>query len=114
MIDALLDSLSKVSEVPRPVWAITAGLFAGFGVTQRLRRLLPDVWDDKTHEVATQALVFVVAFAVTFLSWGNTGNDAIVGALVAGLITPAAWNVLLAVIGWWKPDLRDALMQRTK
>lgn len=114
MLHAIFDSLSKVGEIPRPVWAIAAGLFAGFGVTQRLRKLLPDVWDDKTHEVATQALVFVVAFIVTFLSWGTTGNDAIVGALVSGLITPAAWNVLLAVIGWYKPDLRDALMQRNK
>lgn len=112
MIESALDTLSKVGDVPRPVWSMTAGLFAGFGTTQRLRKLLPDTWDDRTHEVAVQALVFVIAFLTTYLSWGSTDNDALVGALVAGLITPAAWNVLLVVIGWWKPELRNALTQR--
>src|SRR5262245_18692947 len=112
MLSELTTVLSHVSDVPRSVWAVLAGVGAGFGLTQRIRTQLPDALDDKTHEVLSQALVFVVAYTVTFFTWGGKGTDANVAALVTALATPALWNVFLAVLGWWKPALRDALIAR--
>ncbi|WNH52446.1 hypothetical protein [Stenotrophomonas oahuensis] len=112
MLSEITSALSKVNEVPREVWSVAAGILAGFGLTQRIRRLLPDKWDDKSHEVATQAVVFLVAFSVTFATWGGKDADANVAALVTALVTPALWNAFLAGLGWWKPALRDALLAR--
>lgn len=112
MLSELTATLSKVSEIPREVWSVLAGVASGFGLTQRIRTLVPDVLDDKSHEVASQALVFLVAYGVTFFSWGGADADANVVALTTALATPAMWNVFLAVLGWWKPALRDALVAR--
>lgn len=112
MIAEALDALSHVRDIPREAWSVVGGIAAGFGLTQRIRALLPDAWDDKTHEVASQALVFIVAYAVTFFTWGGKGDDANAAALVTALMTPALWNMLLVAIGWWKPSLRDALVAR--
>lgn len=112
MLSELATTLSKVAEVPREVWSVLAGVAAGFGLTQRIRSLIPDVLDDKSHEVASQALVFLVSYGVTFFSWGGADADANVVALTTALATPALWNVFLAVLGWWKPALRDALTAR--
>ena len=110
MIDDLLNNLAAAAGLPRPVLALAAGTLAGFGFIHRIRFFAPDHWDAKAREVAVQALAFAFSFVVTYFAWGS-GTDALVGALIVGLWTPALWNILLVAIGWWKPELRDALRQ---
>lgn len=108
MIDAALDTIATMAGLPRPVLALGAGTLAGLGFIPRIRFLAPGSWDPKSREVATQALTFALSFVVTYFAWGS-GTDALLGALIVGLWTPALWNILLVVLGWWKPELRDAL-----
>jgi hypothetical protein len=109
MIDTVLDYLSKVLALPRPFWAVAAGLLISFGATRRLKNLVPTSWSTHAREVSVQAIAFAVGFTATYLVWGPPPSDALVAAFTVGLLSPALWSVLLLVIGWWKPELRDVL-----
>jgi hypothetical protein len=109
MIDTILAYLTKVMALPRPFWAVSAGLLISFGITYRLKNLVPANWSAHARDVAIQTMAFAIGFCATYLVWGPPPSDALVAAFTVGLLSPALWNVLLLVIGWWKPELRDVL-----
>jgi hypothetical protein len=108
-LDSFLELLKSAADVPRQAWAPLAGTLMAWGLTQRLKWLLPAKVDPKVREVATQSFAFAIGLVSTALVWGG-GIGWLVG-LVVGLWSPALWNVLMLVVGWWKPSLRDALSQ---
>lgn len=115
MIDAIFAAITKIVALPQPVLAMLAGTLIAWGVTQRLKFLLPARWSAKAREVGTQALAFVIGFAATFalFPYSNLPASAF-AALVVGLWSPALWNILMLVIGWKWPTLRDTLSQNIR
>ena len=110
MIQSILDTIARISGLPQPVLAIFAGTLASWGITQRLKTMIPARWSAKAREVSTQAIAFAVGFLATFALFPATNFPAsFFAALIVGLWSPALWNVLMLVIGWKWPDLRDAL-----
>ena len=115
MIDAVFAALAKVVALPQPVLAMLAGTFIAWGVTQRLKFLLPTSWSAKAREVSTQAIAFATGMAATFALFPYSNFPAsLFAAFVVGLWSPALWNVLMLVIGWKWPTLRDTLSQNVR
>lgn len=120
MIEKFLDLLVTASQLPREVWAPILGLLAAWGLTQRLKFLLPDRWSAKAREVSTQGIAFLVGMVVTGLVFpplpmvgGPNPLGWIIG-FVVGLAAPAIWNIGMLFVGWWKPDLAKLLSQNAR
>lgn len=102
---------------PREIMALLAGLCVSWGLTQRLKFLVPETWSYHAREVNTQLMAFMLGFASTALVWALAADgsrrwtDAMVAGLVIGLIAPALWSVLMLIIGWKFPALKDAFSQ---
>lgn len=111
MIDTILDTIAKAAGLPREVWAVSAGLLASFAVTQVWKKWLPARWSKHAREVATQATAALFGFVFTYAIWGqfHVSADAVSVAAIVGLTAPLLWNLLMLVIGWWKPELKKAL-----
>lgn len=114
MIEKFLDTLVTLSQLPREVWAPILGLLAAWGLTQRLKFLLPERWSAKAREVSTQALAFFVGMVVTAAMYGVINPVGWVVGFVVGLASPAIWNIGMLFVGWWKPDLAKLLSQNVR
>ena len=115
MIEALFAAIAHILALPQPVLAMLAGTLISWGVTQRLKFMLPGRWSGRAREVGTQALAFVVGFLSTLILFPYSVFPAAAFAgLVVGLWSPALWNVLMLVIGWKWPSLRDTLSQNVR
>lgn len=117
MPQTLAAYLDLVKAVPREFWAVLAGLLVSWGLTQRLKGLLdPNLPAIKRHHY-TQALAFILGALATLLVWsvGDRGLraswDAVVAAMVVGIIAPMLWWLLVRILGRWFPELRDRLSQ---
>lgn len=110
--DSILELLKSAAEVPRQAWAPLIGTLVSWGATQRLKWMLPSRMSPKAREVSTQAIAFVVGWVGTGLAWGGPLGWLV--GFVVGLWSPALWNVLMLVLGWWKPGLPKALSQSVK
>lgn len=120
MIETWLNLLKEAAALPREVWAPILGLLSAWGLTQRLKFLLPARWSPKAREVSTQGLAFLTGWIVTGLVFpplpmvgGPNPLGWIIG-FVVGLAAPAIWNVGMLVVGWWKPDLAKLLSQNVR
>jgi hypothetical protein len=114
MLNSVLNYLTQIAAMPRPVWAVIGGLLISWAITLRVKFWVPAKWSAHSREVSVQALGFVSAFLSTYLLWATSTVDALIAALIVGLLSPALWNILMLVIGWWKPGLRDALSQNVR
>lgn len=110
----------------REIMAIVAGLLAAWGVTQRVKFLVPSHWSYHAREVATQGLAFIIGSMSTFLIWNSAvavsedpcgqastqlAINAAIAGLIVGLASPAIWNIFTLVVGFKWPWMKDALSQ---
>lgn len=114
MIETWLNLLKEFAALPREVWAPILGLLSAWGLTQRLKFLLPERWSPKAREVSTQTTAFLIGWVVTAFTWDLFNPLAWVVGFAVGLAAPAIWNVGMLVLGWWKPDLAKLLSQNVR
>ena len=114
MIEKILALLQSAADLPRQAWAPILGLLTAWGLTQRLKFLLPAGWSPKAREVATQGTAFAIGMVITAITWGANNPLAWVAGFVVGLAAPAIWNIGMLVLGWWKPDLAKLLSQNVR
>lgn len=117
MADTIGGFLSMLENVPRPVWAIVAGILVSWGVTQRVKFLIdPNLARWRRHALV-QRLAFLAAAATTLLVWSVHPNglraswDGVVAAVIVGLCAPLLWWVVIRLVGKRFPELRDRLSQ---
>lgn len=113
-MNTLLVFVQGLVLLPRQLWAPLLGLLAAWGLTQRLKFLLPSSWSPKAREVSTQSLAFVIGWITTGLVWGPHDPLGWTVGFAAGLAAPAIWNVGMLVLGWWKPELAKLLSQNIR
>lgn len=103
--------LASAAQVPREAWAPVVGTLIAWGLTQRLKFLLPPTWSRHARELGTQAIGFTTGFVATALVWGPKEPLGWITGFVVGLWSPALWNVSMFLIGKRWPRLRKHLSQ---
>lgn len=110
MLDTIVSLLNALGSAPRPLWAMLGGTLVSWGVTQRLKDYVPPHWHGNTADVAVRAIAFVAGALATVGLWSIAGaaslSTAVTAALIVGLWSPAAWDILTMFIGWKWPRLR--------
>ena len=122
MARMLMEWMQALASIPRPVWAILAGLLVSWLATQRLKFLVPDTIEPWLRHRAVQVLAFMLAFAVTTLVWGihptedgaqayRLNLDGLVAAFLVGLGAPFAYWLVVRLLSMKWPGLRARLSQ---
>jgi len=106
--------LASAAQVPRQAWAPIVGTLIAWGLTQRLKFLIPRGWTKEARELSTQTLGFVTGFLGTALVWGPTNPMGWIVGFVVGLWCPALWNLGMYFIGRKWPNLRRRLSQNRR
>lgn len=115
MIDYIIGLIQQMVDLPRPAIAMIAGTLGSWGVTQRIKFLIPADWQPKVRELYTQALAFLGGFFLTLVlfPW-STQPEATVAALIVGLWSPAWWNIGTTLIRMKWPAIADKLSQENR
>src|SRR5690606_34554450 len=93
VIDTILAAVTAVTTLPPEVLAISAGTLTSWGVTQRLKPLIPARWSGHARELATQSTAFATGAAATWLLFPTGLPGSAIAALVVGLWSPALWSI---------------------
>lgn len=106
--------LSSAAQVPRQAWAPIVGTLIAWGLTQRLKFLVPRGWTKEARELSAQSLGFATGFIGTALVWGPWNPLGWIAGFVVGLWSPALWNLLMFLVGKRWPKLRRRLSQERR
>ena len=109
MLDWIRNALGLLDAVPAPVWAVLAAWLVSWGMTQRIKFLIPARWPSEARQWTVRTVAFVIAVMVALAVY--PGRPGLILAIVAGLWSPAAYAVAQWGIRRKWPSLADALSQ---
>lgn len=108
----LNDILTWFERVPLLVWAIIIGLVVSWVLTQRVKGYFPKKWRHENRQRAAQLTAFVSGSGMVLLLVPTRIGIAV--AIAVGLASPAAWNIVVALIAKRWPEVSEAVTIRGK
>lgn len=112
MLQQFIDWLYTYS---REVLAIVAGILIAWGLTQRVKYIIPSTWSYHAREVSTQLLAFLFGMWATIAIWPKErGWDPVIAGLIVGLLSPALWSAFTLFIGFKWPEFKTKLSQNVR
>lgn len=112
MIDLTFDAITAITRLPPEVLAISAGTLISWGLTQRVKPLVPADWSTHARELSVQTLAFVFGALATWTLFPTGLPGSAIAALVVGLWSPALWSISTYLIGLKWPALKDKLRSK--
>lgn len=111
-MDILKGIVGLLDQVPLMAWAIIAGTVLSWGITQRIKHMIPSWCTDKARARLTELLAFTIGMGATWLLVQNTAG--VVAGFAVGVWAPMSWKLFMTILGKWKPEWREALSGDTK
>lgn len=109
--------LAVLLSIPRPVWAVLAGMLMAWAFTQRVKFLLDPELPAVKRARVTQVVAFLAGSLTTLLVWSVRDSglkaswDGVTVAALVGLWSPSSYWLLVRWAGKRYPELRDKLSQ---
>lgn len=109
--------LQVILSIPRPVWAVLAGMLMAWAITQRIKFLLDPELPAVKRQRFTQVAAFLAGALTTLLVWSvhpdglKASWDGVIVAALVGLWSPASYWLLVRWFGKRYPELRERLSQ---